>query len=306
MIYTLTCNPAIDYLMHTKDIRIGSVNRSSTEEFYIGGKGINVSTVLSELSVPNTAFGFVAGFTGNAIEQGLRNQGISCDFIHLKNGFSRINVKIRADEETEINGQGPPVAKEDISRLFQKLDALVQGDTLVLAGSVPNSLPHDFYEQILHRLSDRGIRFVVDAEGELLLRVLKYRPFLIKPNNHELGALFGRKLHGIGEIGEYARRLQAMGARNVLVSMAGDGALLIDEDGIQHFCAACKGVVRNSVGAGDSMVAGFLAGLQSGDYAHALMVGTATGGATAFSDGLAVKTEIDALLEILSERGRRS
>ncbi len=304
MIYTLTCNPAIDYLMHTESIRIGMVNRSSAEKFYIGGKGINVSMILTELSVPTTALGFIAGFTGDAIESGLREQGIACDFIRLKSGFSRINVKIRGEEETEINGQGPPVSREEINLLFRRLDALTKEDTLVLAGSVPATLPVDFYEQIMQRLSDKGIRFVVDAAGELLLRVLKYRPFLIKPNNHELGAIFGRKLRGIGEIGEHARRLQAMGARYVLVSMAGDGALLIDEDGTQHLCAACKGVVKNSVGAGDSMVAGFLAGLQSGDYAHALVVGTATGGATAFSEGLAQKAEIDRLLEQLSARGR--
>ena len=304
MIYTLTCNPAIDYVMHTESIRSGTVNRSTAEEFYIGGKGINVSFVLKELGVPTVALGFVAGFTGDAIEQGLQGHEIHCDFVHLHNGFSRINVKIKADAETELNGQGPPISQEEITALFNRLDALKQDDTLVLAGSVPPTLPPDFYEQIMQHLSDRDIRFVVDAAGELLLRVMKYRPFLIKPNNHELGALFGRELHETAEIAEYARKLQTMGARNVLVSMAGDGALLIDEDGIQHFCAACKGVVRNSVGAGDSMVAGFLAGLQSGDYAHALMVGTATGGATAFSDGLAVKTEIDALLEILSERGR--
>lgn len=299
MIYTLTCNPAIDYVMHTESIRSGTINRSTAEEFYIGGKGINVSLVLKELDVPTVALGFVAGFTGDAIEQGLQRQGIHCDFVHLQNGFSRINVKIKADAETEINGQGPPISQEEITALFNRLDVLTQDDTLVLAGSVPPTLPSDFYEQILQHLSDRGIRFVIDAAGELLLRVLKYRPFLIKPNNHELGALFGRELHGIEEIAEYAHKLQAMGARNVLVSMAGEGALLIDENGTQHVCGVCKGNVKNSVGAGDSMVAGFLAGLQKGDYTRALMVGTAAGGATAFSDGLAKKSEIDILLRQL-------
>ncbi len=301
MIYTVTFNPAIDYVVHADDVRLGMVNRSNAEEMYIGGKGINVSLVLHELGIPSKALGFIAGFTGQAIENGVRQNGIEADFVHLEKGCSRINVKIKSIRETELNGQGPDISAEALEALFEKLDALTDGDTLVLAGSIPGTLPADIYEQILCRLSDRKIRTVVDASGELLLRVLRYHPFLIKPNNYELGELFGTEPQNIEEIEMYARRLRAMGAQNVLVSMAGDGALLIDENDERHLCRACKGIVRNSVGAGDSMVAGFLAGIRSGSYEDALRLGTASGGATAFSSGLGEKHLIDALLKELSE-----
>ncbi|WP_173386543.1 1-phosphofructokinase [Ruminococcus flavefaciens] len=296
MVYTVTFNPAIDYVVHTAEMRLGEVNRSSSEEMYFGGKGINVSIVLNELGTPSIALGFTAGFTGEAIENGIKAMGIKSDFVRLKNGNSRINVKIKAGEETELNGHGPHIDDEALEALFVKLDKLSDGDTLVLAGSIPSSLPSDIYERIMQRLSDRKIRTVVDATNDLLLNVLKYKPFLIKPNNHELGEMFGVTLSEDEEIERYARKLKDMGAINVLISMAGDGAMLIDENGKCHRCGVCKGKVRNSVGAGDSMVAGFLTGAQNGDYEYALKLGTAAGGATAFSDGLAVKTKIEELL----------
>ena len=296
MVYTVTFNPAIDYVVHTAEMRLGEVNRSSSEEMYFGGKGINVSIVLNELGTPSIALGFTAGFTGEAIENGINAMGIKSDFVRLKTGNSRINVKIKAGEETELNGQGPHIDDEALEALFVKLDKLSDGDTLVLAGSIPSSLPSDIYERIMQRLSDRKIRTVVDATKDLLLNVLKYKPFLIKPNNHELGEMFGVTLSEDEEIERYARKLKDMGAINVLISMAGDGAMLIDENGKCHRCGVCKGKVRNSVGAGDSMVAGFLTGAQNGDYEYALKLGTAAGGATAFSDGLAVKTKIEELL----------
>ncbi len=296
MVYTVTFNPAIDYVVHTAEMRLGEVNRSSSEEMYFGGKGINVSIVLNELGTPSIALGFTAGFTGEAIENGITAMGIKSDFVRLKTGNSRINVKIKAGEETELNGQGPHIDDEALEALFVKLDKLSDGDTLVLAGSIPSSLPSDIYERIMQRLSDRKIRTVVDATNDLLLNVLKYKPFLIKPNNHELGEMFGVTLSEDEEIERYARKLKDMGAINVLISMAGDGAMLIDENGKCHRCGVCNGKVRNSVGAGDSMVAGFLTGAQNGDYEYALKLGTAAGGATAFSDGLAVKTKIEELL----------
>ncbi len=296
MIYTVTFNPAIDYVVRTGEMKIGATNRSNSEEIYFGGKGINVSMVLKELDMPSIALGFVAGFTGVAIEQGVQEAGIETDFVHLEKGFSRINVKIKSSQETELNGQGPHITEDAIKELFTKLDCLKDGDTIVLAGSIPNTLPADIYEQILQYLSGKNIKAVVDATGELLLRVMKFKPFLVKPNNHELGELFNVTLQTNEEIAQYARKLQEMGARNVLVSMAGDGALLIDENGKEHFCDVCKGTVRNSVGAGDSMVAGFLAGSKDGDYEFALKLGTATGGATAFADGLAKREDIDRLL----------
>ena len=299
MVYTVTFNPAIDYVVHTKEMQVGQVNRSESEEIYFGGKGINVSFVLHELGIPSKALGFVAGFTGAALENGVQASGIETDFVHLKNGFSRINVKIKSEEETDLNGQGPVIDEAALQELFEKLKQLKDGDTLVLAGSIPNTLPADIYERIMESLSDRAIRTVVDATKDLLLNVLKYKPFLVKPNNYELGEMFGVTLHTTEEIATYAAKLKEMGAQNVLVSMAGDGALLLDEHGKTHVCGVCKGTVKNSVGAGDSMVAGFLAGSIDGDYAYALKLGTATGGATAFSDGLAKREEIDRLLQQL-------
>lgn len=299
MIYTVTFNPAIDYIVHTGTMQVGQVNRSQGEELYFGGKGINVSFVLHELGLLSKALGFVAGFTGAAIEAGIQEQGIATDFVHLDSGFSRINVKIKSGEETELNGQGPNISEAAVAELFEKLNQLQDGDVLILAGSIPNTMPADSYEKILAHLSDKNIKVVVDATKDLLLKVLPYHPFLIKPNNHELGELFGVTLHSIEEIATYAKKLQEMGAQNVLISMAGDGALLIDETGKQHVCGVCKGTVKNSVGAGDSMVAGFVAGSMHGDYEAALKLGTAAGGATAFSEGLAQRAEIERLLQQL-------
>ena len=299
MVYTVTFNPAIDYVVRIKEIVVGATNHSEREEIYFGGKGINVSVVLKELGVNSKALGFVAGFTGEAIEKGLKDLKVDTDFVHLKTGNSRINVKLKASEETEINGQGPHIDDESVTLLFQKLDALADGDTLILAGSIPSSLPADIYEKILERLSGKKIRVIVDATKDLLLNVLKFKPFLVKPNNHELGDIFGVTLQTDEEIEKYARKLQDMGAVNVLISMAGDGSMLIDETGKMHRMGVCKGKVKNSVGAGDSMVAGFTAGIQSGDYEYALKLATAAGGATAFSDGLATKDKITELFNTL-------
>mgnify|MGYP000217012272 FL=1 len=299
MIYTITFNPAVDYVVYTDELQVGKVNRSKSEEIYFGGKGINVSMVLNELGIRSKAMGFVAGFTGAAIEKGLTDAGIETDFVHLNKGFTRINVKIKSHAETELNGQGPEIPTEKLDELFDRLDGIKDGDGVILAGSIPSYLPSDIYERILERLKDRNIRAVVDATDDLLVNVLKYRPFLIKPNNFELGDIFGVTINTNEEIVKYAGKLKDMGAVNVVVSMAGDGAILLDEFGKTHVCGVCKGQVKNSVGAGDSMVAGFLAGCTKGDYEYALKLGTAAGGATAFSDGLAKKDDIFKLLRQL-------
>lgn len=300
MVYTVTFSPAIDYIVHMDELSVGSVNRAKSTAIFFGGKGINVSMVLKELGIRSKALGFIAGFTGAAIEKGVAENGIETDFIHLDNGFSRINVKIKSDRETDLNGQGPVIDGDSLKALYEKLTRLQDGDTLVLAGSIPDSMPPDVYENILERLSGKKIKTVVDATKDLLRNVLKYRPFLVKPNHHELGELFGVTLKDDREIAEYAEKLKEMGAVNVLVSKAGDGALLLDENGALHTCGVCRGIVKNSVGAGDSMVAGFLAGAVRGDYEYALKLGTAAGGATAFSEGLAKKEEIFDLLQQLS------
>ncbi|MCR4645029.1 MAG: 1-phosphofructokinase [Oscillospiraceae bacterium] len=302
MIYTVTFNPAIDYVMHTGSLQPGTVNRSQAEEIYFGGKGINVSCVLAELGVPSVALGFVAGFTGEAIEHGLQAESIRTDFIHLKEGFSRINVKLKAGEETEINGKGPAIDEQSLNALFARIEALADGDTLILAGSIPGSLPQDMYRQMIERLSGREVQIIVDAAGELLMQILPFRPYLIKPNHIELGELFDTELHTEAEIISHAEKLQALGARNILVSMAGDGALLLDETGTVHRCGVCRGKVINSVGAGDSMLAGFTAGMLRGDPDYALRLGTAAGGATAFSSGLAKRPLIDELLRQLETK----
>ena len=263
----------------------------------LGGKGINVSGVLAQLGCESVALGFVAGETGAWLERGLAAQGLKTDFVHLENGMTRINVKIKAGQETELNGAGPAIPESALQQLEAQLDKLTEGDILILAGSIPASLPQSVYERLLARLQGRGVRAVVDATRDLLVNVLPYHPFLIKPNNHELGEIVGKVLTTDAEIVAAARTLQEKGARNVLVSMAGDGALLLDEQGQVHRIGCPKGKVVNSVGAGDSMVAGFVAGyLQSRSYAQALRLGTACGSATAFSLGLATKEKIDELL----------
>ena len=301
MIYTVTFNPSIDYIVRLEDLTVGEINRVNYEQILPGGKGINVSIVLKNLGHDSAALGFLAGFTGVAMQQMLHSFGVKDDFVRLDDGFSRINVKIKAGRETEINGQGPVITEEAQRTLFEKLDRLKSGDTLVLAGSIPNTLPDDIYERIMEHLAGRGIRIVVDATKNLLRRVLKYRPFLIKPNNHELGEMFGVDLKTDDEIVYHAKKLQEEGATNVLISMAGDGAILLTSEGVFYRCAAPKGTLVNSVGAGDSMVAGFLAGFMesNGDYERAFYMGVATGSASAFSENLATREEALALLKTI-------
>ncbi len=297
MIYTVTFNPAIDYVVELVSFNIGEINRTTREYMNLGGKGVNVSRVLTNLEVPNVALGFVAGFTGDALRTGLERMGVKTDFISLEEGNTRINVNSKGVEETDINARGPEIPNSAIDELFKKLDNLQSGDTLVLAGSIPTSLPNDMYERIMERLYGKGIRFVVDATRDLLVKSLKYEPFLIKPNNHELGEIFGLELTTDNEIIYYARELKKQGAKNVLISMAGDGAILVDENDVAHKIGTPKGKVKNSVGAGDSMVAGFCAGyLEKGDYKYALRMGTAAGSASAFSESLATKQEVIDLL----------
>lgn len=298
MIYTVTFNPSLDYVIQVDKLVPGEINRTTHEAVYPGGKGNNVSVILSNLGHSSKALGFTAGFTGEALENMLKEFGCDTAFIRLPEGSTRINVKINAGEETEINGQGPVITEEAQQALFEQLDALKKEDILVLAGSIPNTLPSDIYERILEHLQGRGIHFVVDATKELLLKVLKYHPFLIKPNNHELGEMFGVTLKTRDEIVAYAKKLQKMGAENVLVSMAGDGAILLTEEGVIYEAKPPKGKVLNSVGAGDSMVAGFLTGyLNTGDYEKAFRLGVVTGSATAFQYWLATKEDIVALME---------
>ena len=299
MIYTVTFNPAIDYVVRLdRPLAVGEVNRAKGEDCVLGGKGVNVSGVLAQLGCESVALGFVAGETGAWLERGLAAQGLRTDFVHLDHGMTRINVKIKAGQETELNGAGPDIPESAMQELEAKLDRLQKDDVLVLAGSIPVSLAQTTYERLLARLAGRGVRAVVDATRDLLVNVLPYQPFLIKPNNHELSEIAGVPLESDEEITAAARDLQAKGARNVLVSMAGDGALLLDENGGVHRIGCPKGKVVNSVGAGDSMVAGFVAGYRQsgGDYDAALKLGTACGSATAFSLGLATRADIDTLL----------
>ena len=297
MIYTITFNPALDYIVKMDKFDLGHVNRTVREDIYAGGKGINVSIVLNNLSVENRALGFIAGFTGDEIERKVKEFGCDTDFIKLKDGMSRINVKMKADVESEINGGGPDISNEALEELYLKLDALKSGDILVLAGSIPKTLPVDIYERIMKKYGDRGVRFIVDTTGESLLKVLSYKPFLIKPNHHELAELFDVKINSQQEIVEYGRKLQEMGAENVLISMAGDGAILIKSNGEAVYSEVPKGVLKNSVGAGDSMVAGFIAGfIKEEKLEDGFIMGVATGSASAFSEGLATKDKVEELL----------
>ena len=293
MIYTVTLNPAIDYVMHTDKINIGETNRSTSEEIYIGGKGINVSIVLRELGTESTALGFLAGFTGREFEKHLQEIGIKSDFVMLSEGSTRINVKIKGAKETEINGKGPEISDSDLQRLLLKIENIKDGDILVLAGSIPGSLPDTTYSRILEVLKDKKINIVVDASGKLLVNALKYKPFLIKPNKCELFEIFNIKNGNTEDVLSCARKLQEMGARNIIVSMAREGALLLTENGDIIRINAAEGKTVNSVGAGDSMVAGFIHGfIEKSDYEYALKLGGACGGATAFSDDLAKREEI--------------
>lgn len=298
MIYTVTLNPSIDYIVRLDSLKKGVTNRTTSEEFYIGGKGINVSCVLAELEIDSTAIGFIAGFTGEAIEKGIRNDKIKTDFIALENGISRINIKIKTEEETEINCKGPDVSEKDMEMLMQKIDGISDGDTLVLSGSVPAALSDDVYEKILMRLSNKKVRIVVDAAKKLLLNSLSYRPFLIKPNQQELSEIFDTEIKNESDVEKYAKQLQLMGAQNVLVSLGKDGAILIDENGEKHKSSTLSGSVINTVGSGDSMVAGFIAGYETEhSYSYAMKLGTVCGNATAFLSGLATWEKIEELLK---------
>lgn len=298
MIYTVTFNPSLDYIVSVDGFKLGLTNRTDSELILPGGKGINVSTILNNLGISSTALGFVAGFTGEEIVREVEKLGIPSDFIQIPEGISRINVKLKSIDGTEINGMGPEIAADKVEELMRKLDVLGEGDVLVLAGSIPASMPDDMYSRIMEQLEGRGVLFFVDATGALLRNVLKYHPFLIKPNNHELGELFGVRITAREEAVPYAVKLQEMGARNVLVSMAGEGAVLVAENGEVHSAPAPKGTLVNAVGSGDSMVAGFLAGwMERKDYRHAFYMGVAAGSASAFSENLASKTEILELYE---------
>ena len=298
MIYTVTFNPSLDYIVNVDHFKTGVVNRITKELIFPGGKGINVSMVLQNLGFDTTALGFMAGFTGNEIVRLLDVKGVKSDFIRVEEGNSRINFKLRSDEETEINGQGPKITEGNIKELYDQLDKLQKGDILVLAGSIPDTLPQSMYMDIMKHLEGRGIDIAVDATRKLLMNVLPYGPFLIKPNNHELGEIFGAELKDKDEIITYAKKLQEMGARNVLVSMAGDGAVLVSENGEEYKAESPKGKLVNSVGAGDSMVAGFISGyLETGSYKEALIKGLCTGSASAFSEELATKAEVEELIK---------
>lgn len=297
MICTVTFNPSLDYIVRVDDMRLGVINRTTYEQVLPGGKGINVSIVLGNLGHESRALGFLAGFTGAEIARRVSEAGVSADFIEVAEGMSRINAKIKSNEETELNGQGPLITEENIEELYAKLDILGEGDTLVISGSVPNTLPGDMYERIMARLDGRGVRVVVDAERDLLTRVLPYKPFLVKPNNIELGDIYGVTLKTRDEVVPYAKRMQEAGAQNVLVSMAGEGGVLVAADGQVFQSPAAKGTVVNSVGAGDSSVAGFLAGLmETGSYETAFRMALASGSASAFSDHLATRPEVEALM----------
>lgn len=298
MIYTVTFNPSLDYIVSVEDFKLGYTNRTDSELVLPGGKGINVSIVLKNLGIDNTALGFVAGFTGREVVEQLEKLGVKNGFLEIPQGLTRINVKLKSIEGTEINGQGPSVSEEKLKMLMEKLDELREGDVLFLSGSIPASMPDDTYRKIMERLKGRGVLISVDATQDLLLKVLPHQPFLIKPNNHELGEIFGVELKTRESVVPYGKRLQEMGARNVLISMAGEGAVLIAEDGQVYDAPAPKGMLKNGVGAGDSMVAGFMAGwLDRRQYRHAFYMGVAAGSASAFSERLAVKEEIEQVYE---------
>lgn len=298
MIYTVTFNPSLDYIVSVKDFKLSLTNRTDSELMLPGGKGINVSIVLKNLGIDNTALGFVAGFTGKEVVKRLEKFGVKNGFLEIPEGFTRINVKLKSIDGTEINGQGPSISEEKIEQLMTRLDEMGEGDVLFLSGSIPASMPDDTYQKIMERLKDKGVLISVDATQELLLKVLPYHPFLIKPNNHELGEIFGVELRTRESVVPYGKKLQEMGAENVLISMAGEGAVLIASDGQVYDAPAPKGILKNGVGAGDSMVAGFMAGwLERKEYRHAFHMGVAAGSASAFSEQLAVKEEIDQVYE---------
>lgn len=296
MIYTVTLNPSLDYIAECKDFTLGATNRTSSEIIYPGGKGINVSIVLSNLGDRTTALGFLAGFTGEHIDSLIKDMGISSRMIRLNEGMSRINLKLKSKEETELNGMGPKISIIDIARLYQKLESITEDDILVLAGSIPPSVSEGLYSDIMERLKEKKIKIVVDATKDLLMNVLDKKPFLIKPNIHELGELFNVKLDSADEALPYALKLKEMGAVNVIISMGKDGAMMVDEYGKSYTMNSPEGKLVNSVGAGDSLVAGFLHKyLETGNYEEAFRYGVCTGSASAFSSALATKEEVEKL-----------
>lgn len=297
MIYTVTFNPSLDYIVSVKDFRPGMTNRTSSELMLAGGKGINVSIVLGNLGIKSTALGFIAGFTGDEIVRRLHNGGINSEFIKINDGISRINIKLKSIDGTEINGQGPHIDSSHIEQLMNRLRRLESGDVLVLAGSIPAGISDNIYKDIMDMLKDKGVQIVVDATSRLLTNVLEYNPFFIKPNQHELGDIFNMTLNTQEEVIPYALELKKMGAVNVCVSMGGKGAILVADDGNVYKAKAPDGILKNSVGAGDSLVAGFLSGwIEKKDYEYAFRKGVATGSASAFSERLATNGEVNDLI----------
>ena len=298
MIYTVTFNPSLDYIVSVENFQLGLTNRTSSELMLPGGKGVNVSTVLMNLGIENTALGVAAGFVGDEIVRQMEEMGVQNGFIRIEEGVSRINLKLKSIDGTEINGQGPVISPKHVEELMKRLDRLGEGDVLFLSGSIPASMPDDAYQKIMERLDGRGVQIIVDATKDLLMKVLEYHPFLIKPNNHELGEIFDVELRTREEVIPYAKKLQEKGAVNVLVSMAGEGAVFIDANGDVHMAPAPRGTLVNGVGAGDSMVAGFMAGwLEKQDYEHAFCMGVSAGSASAFSEHLATKAEIETVYQ---------
>lgn len=297
VIYTVTFNPSLDYIVSVKDFRSGMTNRTSSELMLAGGKGINVSIVLGNLGIKSTALGFIAGFTGDEIVRRLHNGGINSEFIKINDGISRINIKLKSIDGTEINGQGPHIDSSHIEQLMNRLRRLESGDVLVLAGSIPAGISDNIYKDIMDMLKDKGVQIVVDATSRLLTNVLEYNPFFIKPNQHELGDIFNVTLNTQEEVIPYALELKKMGAVNVCVSMGGKGAILVADDGNVYKAKAPDGILKNSVGAGDSLVAGFLSGwIEKKDYEYAFRKGVATGSASAFSERLATNGEVNDLM----------
>lgn len=298
MFYTVTLNPALDYILQVDDFGIGKINRTKTEKILPGGKGLNVSMVLKNLEIDTVAIGFIAGFTGDELRKQMEQKGVKTEFIKVQNGITRINVKISSNQETALNGIGPDIDEKDIEELLQKINEITSDDLVILSGNIPKSIPKNIYQIICDILEKNNVTFVVDATRELLIDVLKYKPFLIKPNKEELEETFKVKITTKDELVTYAKKLQDMGAQNVLISLGGDGAILLNKEGKVYYSKAPKGKVINTVGAGDSMVAGFLAGYKkTKDYEQAFKMGIATGSASAFSMDLATAKEVENLLK---------
>lgn len=298
MIYTITLNPALDYIMEIEEFENGKINRAKSDKIFPGGKGINVSIVLNNLGLKSTTLGFIGGFTGEELKRQMEEQGIQTDFIKLKRGKTRINVKINSKKETELNSRGPEISKEEAQKLLEKVDNIQTEDIVVIAGNIPDGIDKNIYETICAKLQEKKVTFIVDTTGEKLINILKYKPFLIKPNRKELEETFKTKIKTNREIIEHAKKLQMMGAQNVLISLGRNGAILVTKHNKVFISNAPKGKKVNTVGSGDSMVAGFISGYKKNkDYEEALKMSIATGSASAFSEGLATKDKVDILLK---------